>query len=108
MHPVSRGPIRAPVNARPRTRREALVPASSRLDPAPRRRLAPLSPVYTGHSSDGNLQGALDQALARAQQAISDSSVISDATFSWDLTAIHGLRGGFIRLRDIDVEITVR
>jgi len=34
--------------------------------------------------------------------------VISDATFSWDLTAIHGLRGGFIRLRDIDVEITVR
>lgn len=74
----------------------------------PARGLTPVGLVFSGHSSDGNLQVALDQALARAQQAIGESSMISDAIFSWDLTAIHGVRGGFIGLRDIDVEISVR
>jgi hypothetical protein len=74
----------------------------------PARGLAPVGLVYTGHSTDGNLQAALDDALAKAQQGVADQSVISDATFAWDLTAIHGVRGGFMGLQDIWVEVTLR
>ncbi len=68
--------------------------------------LAP--PVYSGTSIDGNLQAALDEALAKAQQGVADETGIQDAVFTWELSAIHGVRGGFVGLQDLTVEITVR
>jgi hypothetical protein len=70
--------------------------------------LAPLGPVYTGHAVDGDLQTALNDALSKAQQGVADSSMISDATFAWDLSGIHGVRGGLMGLQDVWVEVTVR
>ena len=64
--------------------------------------------VYTGHSIDGNLQEALDEALSEAYQGVSDSTGISDVMFDWDLTRIRGTRGGFMGMQDIWVEVTVR
>lgn len=69
-------------------------------------RLAP--PVYSGTSIDGDLQAALEQALSRAQQGVADRTGIQDAVFAWDLSAIHGVRGGILGLQDLTVEITVQ
>lgn len=74
--------------------------------PARGLRLAP--PVYSGTSIDGDLQAALEQALARAQQGVADETGIQDAVFTWDLSAIHGVRGGILGLQDLTVEITVQ
>ena len=66
-----------------------------------------LGAVYTGHSIDGNLQEALDEALSEAYQGVSASTGISDVMFDWDLTAIRGTRGGIMGMQDIWVEVTV-
>ena len=65
-------------------------------------------PVYSGHSVDGNLQEALDDALEAAQRGVLDSTQISDMSFSWDLAGIHGVRGGIMGQQDIWVDVTVR
>jgi hypothetical protein len=67
-----------------------------------------LGPVYSGHSSDGNLQAALDEALDEARRGVEASSPICDAVFNWELTGVHGVGGGLMGLRDLTVEITVR
>jgi hypothetical protein len=65
-------------------------------------------PVYSGHSTDGDLQEALDDALSQAQRGLADSTMISDISFTWDLSGIHGVRGGIMGQQDIWVEVTVR
>lgn len=58
---------------------------------------------YHGTSNNQNLQEALDEAVAAAQQAASQHG--ADLITKWRLESVTGEAGGFIGMRKITVEI---
>ena len=70
---------------------------------------APSVADYAGTDAEGNLQKALDAALAKAQDACShrDGKVISDLMLDWQLRSVAGVRGGIAGKREVTVTIHV-
>lgn len=61
--------------------------------------------TYTGVSINGNLQEALNDALAKAAAAATKTT--ADAQFTWTLGQVSGKRGGITGSQEIDVQIMV-
>lgn len=59
---------------------------------------------YEGESSAGNLQQALDAALAKVDADLAEGGV-SDGMANWRLCAVTGLRGGVAGLNTVKVRI---
>lgn len=61
--------------------------------------------TFTGSNVDGNVQTALNEALRRAEQALSKE--VADAQFRWKLESISGTRGGITGSQAVDVVIQI-
>jgi hypothetical protein len=57
--------------------------------------------VYTGTSTTGSLQGALDNAIAAAEACAG----CCDFLVTWRLVEVDGRRGGFAGFNDVNVTI---
>jgi hypothetical protein len=79
-----------------------LVPAQSAeaaLKPAAS--LCPNPGVFTGTNSSGNLQAALDDAIAKAETCAG----CCDMLVTWEVQEISGRRGGIAGFNDLNVKI---
>jgi hypothetical protein len=61
--------------------------------------------TFEGESTDGQLQAALDKALEQLDKALSEGGV-RDATATWKVAAISGVRGTFKEGRTVKVAIS--
>lgn len=61
--------------------------------------------TFTGTNVDGNVQLALNDALTKAQQAL--TKTVADAQFRWQLDTIGGTRGGITGSQACEVVIHI-
>ncbi|MBI5363868.1 MAG: hypothetical protein HZA53_11865 [Planctomycetes bacterium] len=61
--------------------------------------------TFSGSNVDGNVQLALNDALTKAQQAL--SKTVADAQFRWQLDTVSGTRGGITGSQAVDVVIHI-
>jgi len=66
---------------------------------------APAPRLFTGKSTNANLQEALNDALQKAQLALTKN--VADARFDFRLDTIQGTRGGFAGTNEISVTIRI-
>jgi hypothetical protein len=66
---------------------------------------APAPVLFTGKSTNANLQEALNDALQKAQLAVTKN--VADARFNFRVDTIQGTRGGFAGTNEISVTIRI-
>jgi hypothetical protein len=79
-----------------------LLPIAQEKGPA-----VPKSPEgnYDGTDPDGNYQKALEAAIKKANDALSDGGRIADQKFDWTVVSVSGTRGGILGKRDVTVRV---
>jgi hypothetical protein len=60
---------------------------------------------YDGTDPDGNYQKALEAAIKKANDALSNGGRTADQKFDWTVVSVSGTRGGITGKRDLTVRV---
>lgn len=60
---------------------------------------------YDGTDPDGNYQKALEAAIKKANDVLSNGGKIADLKFDWTVVSVSGTRGGIAGKRDVTVRV---